>query len=161
MPKTLLKLSMAVAVIAVGLAGGELLLCLPPESTLAFLGPANATYRIRTDELDGLVVTNDLSFREPVSFGPKAPGTLRIVTIGDSYTFGWGVNYDETYGQAMRRALARDEGIGNVEIVNISRGGAGHTDYIMFARDYAFRLDPDLIVVGFLFGNNSVFGTSG
>ena len=78
---------------------------------------------------------------------PKAPGVIRIVTLGDSSTFGWGVDPEYTYQRLLEDRLA--DGTTEVEVLNL--GMPGHTTrhgMAMFDH-YARALDPDLVVLQF------------
>lgn len=61
------------------------------------------------------VSTNADRLRGP-AIGPKAPGTTRIVALGDSVTHGWGVTYEEAY-PARLEAVLRARGHA-VEVIN-------------------------------------------
>ena len=81
-----------------------------------------------------------------VEVGPKRPGEQRILAIGDSFTFGHGVQDDETYPAVLERRL-RGRGY-DVRAQNAGVPGYS-TDqaYTYFVRDGA-RLAPDLVLVG-------------
>ncbi len=78
-------------------------------------------------------------------FTPKPPGVTRIVTLGDSSTFGWGVGPDYTFQELLAGRL-RHRG---VEVFNLgmpghtSRHGRGVLEH------YALDLEPDLMIISF------------
>ena len=80
-------------------------------------------------------------------FAPKAADVGRVVTLGDSSTFGWGVDGAYTYQRLLERRL--NGGPDNVEVFNL--GISGHTSrhgravFDHYARD----LDPDLLIISF------------
>ena len=80
-------------------------------------------------------------------FSPKGPGVARIVTLGDSSTFGWGVDDSYTYQRLLESRL--DGGPGTVEVFNL--GISGHTSHHGRAvfDHYARGLEPDLLIIGF------------
>lgn len=51
------------------------------------------------------MTTNARGFRGPVLARAKPAGALRVVAVGNSSTFGWGVNDDETYPAQLEHAL--------------------------------------------------------
>ena len=69
--------------------------------------------------MDKAVRTNAQGFRGP----ELREGTRRIVGIGDSVMFGWGVDDAETYMRRLERELATD--YPDVEVVNTAVPGSG------------------------------------
>ena len=74
---------------------------------------------------------------------------LRIMTLGCSTTFGWGVADSETYPARLQHYLT-EAGYGNVEVVN-----AGQPGYTSFQGDWLWDalLDdykPDVVLVGYI-----------
>jgi lysophospholipase L1-like esterase len=98
----------------------------------------NVTFRINSNA-DG--------FRTH-EFTAKKPGTLRIVTLGDSSTFGWGVDPDYTFQNLLEKRLIQSLGR-EVEVFNL--GVSGHTTRhgLGVLRHYAWKLNPDLLIVSF------------
>ena len=75
--------------------------------------------------------------------------TLRIMTLGCSTTFGWGVADSETYPARLQHYLTQ-AGYGNVEVVN-----AGQPGYTSFQGDWLWDslLDdykPDVVLIGYI-----------
>lgn len=86
-------------------------------------------------------------FRGPELERAKTPGTLRIATLGDSSTFGFGVHYDECWAGRLARELQErgvraevlDAGvIGSTARMGLERWRAG-------VRDFA----PDVVVLAY------------
>jgi hypothetical protein len=76
----------------------------------------------------------------------KQDGELRILLLGDSITFGWGVAADETYGRKLESLLESRLGR-RVRTVNAGVGGSNTVqEYALFKRDVA-AIDPDLVVL--------------
>lgn len=117
------------------------------------LNPRNLDSRMNCDEFDVLVQTNSQGLREPDYVEPRHAGTYRILVVGDSMTFGWGVEYEESYAQVAERAL-RGQLDRPVEIVNLGKAGMSPVDYLRTIQRCAGQLEPDMIVVGFLVGND-------
>jgi lysophospholipase L1-like esterase len=84
-------------------------------------------------------------------FGPKPPGTIRIVCIGDSSTFGWGVDDEYTYPALLEARLTKPGGP-PVEVFNLGIPGFTSRHGLGVLRHYALELDADFFV--FSFGAN-------
>ena len=97
----------------------------------------NVTFRI-TSNRDG--------FRTR-EFTPKKPGAFRIVTLGDSTTFGWGVDPEYTWQHLLEKRLARD--LAGVEVFNLGLPGFTTRHGLGLLRHYALELEPDLLILGF------------
>ncbi|MEC8893596.1 MAG: hypothetical protein VX901_09760, partial [Candidatus Poribacteria bacterium] len=50
----------------------------------------------------------------------KQEDTFRIVALGDSITFGWGVELNETYIKQLETTLKKRDSHKNYEVINIS-----------------------------------------
>lgn len=107
-----------------------------------------------TEEFRSHVRTNDQGLREANHIEQRHPGVIRVIAVGDSFTFGWGVGDRETYPYQTSRILRDRYGRQDVEVVNLGRSGTGLVDYLRFVVHYAARLNPDVVVVGFLPGND-------
>lgn len=86
--------------------------------------------------------------------GPKPAGAVRVAAVGDSYTFGYGVEEPETYPRALEREMARRVPR-PVEVINLGVGGYGTVQELVWLSEHLDRgLDPDLVVLGFYMGND-------
>ncbi|MFM6131786.1 MAG: SGNH/GDSL hydrolase family protein [Sphaerospermopsis kisseleviana] len=99
---------------------------------------------------------NSRGYRGPREFGPKPAGVVRVLCVGDSFTWGIGVGDDETWPALLEKnLLSRGR---RVEVVN---AGSPAT-----ATDYALRLfeldgpllEPEIVVLGFY--HNDVQGNN-
>jgi hypothetical protein len=88
---------------------------------------------------------NSLRFRGR-EFGPKPPGVLRVMVLGDSFTEGQGVKEADTYPAVLQQLLDAEEP-GRWEVLNCGRRAADFpTLHKMFEKILPF--DPDLVVYG-------------
>lgn len=93
------------------------------------------------------VEVNERGYRGKPVAEPKPPGTLRVVALGDSHTFGWGVRDEETFVRLLEgglRALAPDK---IVEAVNLGTPGANAVQEVRLFETRGLALEPDLVVV--------------
>jgi len=94
---------------------------------------------------------NALGFRDRERSIDKPTGTFRIVAIGDSVTFGWGVPVEQRFTDVMERQLNQQaRGGRRIEVINLSVPGYEAVEQGYLFRDVALRLDPDLIVFFFV-----------
>lgn len=98
-------------------------------------------YSSKWDGFSVAYETNAEGFREkkPV----HAPKTRkRVLAVGDSFTFGWGVEEHERFTNEAEKILGPD-----YEIYNISVPGWGFDQIYLAYKEYAARLGPDLVLV--------------
>ncbi len=91
--------------------------------------------------------TNALGFRGP-EVGRKEPGEFRVLSLGESSTFGAQVGAEETYSHLLQQALPR---INEKNVSVINAGSHGYTIVQGFALLH-FRgldLDPDAVLLYF------------
>ena len=88
--------------------------------------------------------TNSVGFRGPEWDTEKAAATYRIVLIGDSHAFGFGVPYKESVGEVLADILG-DLGSRQVQVLNFGVNGYNSQQEFAVFQQYAFRFDPDLI----------------
>ncbi len=95
------------------------------------------------------VSTDAQGLRAPVHEQEKPEGVFRVLLLGCSTTFGWGVDDDRTF-PAQLEALARAEGHEKIEVIN--GGQPGYTSFqgVWFWDEIARHYDPDLVVLGYV-----------
>lgn len=79
----------------------------------------------------------------------KAPGVYRILCLGDSSTFGWGVNDEETYPAQLETLLNEELPDRKFEVLNAGATAYSSRDYLDYLKKKGLRADPDLVIVGF------------
>jgi lysophospholipase L1-like esterase len=85
-------------------------------------------------------------FRGPRAARPKNAGTLRLAVLGDSVTFGYGVNDADTFPTLLAARLA---GARPVEVLNLGVSGYNpYTEAALFA-DLGPAFTPDVVLVQF------------
>ena len=89
------------------------------------------------------VQSNAQGFRGNVDFDPLET-RKKIILIGDSFTFGSGVKFEETYGALI------DSSLSHAVVYNLAMTGFGMDQMLMSLRHQALPLNPQLIIVGFV-----------
>ena len=74
----------------------------------------------------------------------KPPGTLRILTFGDSFTFGEEVSDDETWTYFLEKLLPGSE------VINFGVHGYGHDQMLLYLREEGIKYHPDIVILGFV-----------
>ena len=93
------------------------------------------------------VVTNSHGHRDTEIPAARPPGTRRVAVLGDSVSFGHGVDGEEAWPQQLEARL-RARGGGPVDVINTAVPGNGPFQEYHDARR-ALALDPDLFVLQF------------
>ena len=117
----------------------------------------NIIYRFQPDIyvkfMEQFVTINADGFRGPVVEEAKPEGTVRIIGIGDSQMFGWGVKDDEPYLSRMQTLLSEDAPECRWEAVNTAVPGYNTVMELETLKVYGLAYAPDYVVVGFI-GND-------
>lgn len=92
---------------------------------------------------------NSLGYRDLERTLEKPAGVRRLVVLGDSFTWGAGVDFDDAYPQRLERALSRREGR-PVEAVSLALPGFKTVDELAVLEKQGFGYAPDLVLVGFV-----------
>jgi lysophospholipase L1-like esterase len=109
-----------------------------PGARATVLWPPELAYRVHV---------NALGLRGPEIERTPPPGRTRILALGDSMTFGYYLEEDETWParlEALLRARGRD-----VEVVNGGSGGWSIASETLFLEERALALEPDHVIVAF------------
>jgi len=110
-----------------------------------------------------LVQTNEDNLRGPLVSTSKPSKTFRIVTVGDSFTFGHGVPFEGTWTYQLERivdgALAACGSGWRCDSVNAGVNGYDTRDAYVYLRKKALKYRPDLVLYGF-FINDVLMGPS-
>ena len=75
----------------------------------------------------------------------KPPGTKRIILLGDSITFGNGVDLNDSYAEMLRNKFSQSNQ--KVEVINLGIPGYGiNNEYVRFI-DEGIKYDPDIVII--------------
>ncbi|MFA5147122.1 MAG: GDSL-type esterase/lipase family protein [Candidatus Omnitrophota bacterium] len=83
----------------------------------------------------------------------KESGTYRIVALGDSYMFGWGVNLEDSYPKRLERILNGKYPGRKFEVINVSVYGYNTAQEFELLKREGMKYDPDLVILGFFFND--------
>jgi len=89
--------------------------------------------------------TNSRGFRGKKNFAyAKDKDKLRILILGDSFTFGDGVSDHETYAYHLQEMLP------HAEIINLGVHGYGHDQMLILLKEEGIKYRPDIVLLGFV-----------
>ncbi len=118
-------------------------LIMPPSWQKRDLEKANGIYAYVWQTALHVNDANQMRRREP--FPPRDPNRFRIMVVGDSFTYGDGIDAFWTYPEQLERSLARDF---RVEVLNLGVDGYASEDVLNVVRRFLPELKPDLVVYG-------------
>ena len=102
------------------------------------------------------VVTNSEGMRDRERPRARPPGTRRIVVLGDSFTFGYGVEGDALWTAVLERLLPA-----GTEVLNFGVGGYSTQDEAAVLEHKALGFDPDLVLVAYTLNDPDIEPDSG
>ena len=74
----------------------------------------------------------------------KPEGIKRIVVLGDSYTWGLGVEANERFTEVLD-----DELLKNIQVINMGVSGYGNDQELLLLKNEGLKYRPDLVLVAF------------
>jgi lysophospholipase L1-like esterase len=118
----------------------------PKKEGLIFEPNSKANYK--TNEFTYTAFINSLGLRDneiDIEKGDK----YRVLCFGDSWTFGWGVDLENSWPKKLEDYL-KVKGLKNIEVINCGQGGQYTTTYKKYMEKAIPLLKPDLVLVGVL-----------
>ena len=92
---------------------------------------------------------NSQGTRGPEFQMEKPANTIRILSLGDSRTFGWGLSDAETYSRRLEQSLQNCVGPGKkVEVINAGVNAWSYSQMLVYFRDFGLRYQPDFVILG-------------
>jgi hypothetical protein len=118
-----------------------------------FYEPKAESILIENPEWLGYSVTNTMnkdSLNERFNYDLVKDGkTYRIITLGDSWTYGWYVNTNENYSEVLEDELNKDLYCGNIsnfEVINLGVGGYDIEYALNRFIKRGVKYKPDLVI---------------
>lgn len=85
--------------------------------------------------------------------GPEFPvekpaDTIRILSLGDSRTFGWGLTENETYSGQLQQLLQEQAGkTKKVEVINAGVNAWSYMQMLVYFREEGIKFNPDYVIL--------------
>ena len=97
--------------------------------------------RVITSDFDVVYSINSKGIRDKEIPFQKPAREFRIIALGESTVFGWGINYGQRFTDIMEQSLK------HVEVINMGVGGFGIDQSLLQLKKGGFRYNPDLVVL--------------
>jgi len=94
------------------------------------------------------VTTNSHGLRDVEIPYEKPPGQRRVLSVGDSFAFGYGVELDECFAKVAQRELGQ-----GWQVINAGVPSWGTCDELDFLQLEGFRYEPDVVVLCFFWND--------
>jgi lysophospholipase L1-like esterase len=79
---------------------------------------------------------------------PKPSNVVRILCLGDSVTFGWGLSEEETYSKILEGRLQQEiKDDRRIEVINAGVNAWSYPQLSIYLREYGLRFQPDYVVL--------------
>ena len=99
------------------------------------------------------VSTNSHGWRDVEHTLAKPEGVFRILVLGDSFMEGDAVSDEDTFARQLE-TVARQDGLENVDVINMSVSGYGTLQSYLAYVEEGMSYSPDLVLLGFFNGND-------
>lgn len=125
------------------------------DAELGWRNRCNASATIALGAGEYRVTLNSRGERGPERALEKRPGVKRVLVLGDSTAWGWGVDDAQTWTRLVERELGSA-----VELVNLAVPGYGTDQELWVLEREAPRHQPDLVLLGFVHNDTLYNGKS-
>lgn len=108
---------------------------------------ANHRQTLQSREYSIEWASNAQGVRADRDFGPKPPGVVRVLCVGDSFTEGAQVPYRDTWPAALEACCNEHLGMGRVEVIDAGFPGFSTVNEARWLAKFGARFEPDLVLV--------------
>lgn len=99
------------------------------------------------------VTINSKGLRDAEYDYPRKAGVKRILALGDSITFGWGVKVEDTYAKVLERALNAGAASPKYEVLNCGVGNYTASRILGLYEHELHKYRPDVVSLAFFINN--------
>jgi len=127
-----------------------------PDEKLGYRLVPNYEMEYKKSEFNTLIKINSQGLRDYKHQKHKKSSSYRILVMGDSFTFGLGVNSEETYTKVLETLLNQNldgKTQKQYEVINAGIDGYGTEQEYFYLEELGNQYRPDLVIVG-LYAND-------
>jgi len=139
-------LLVASVAVALALAEGAVRLLGLAEARPSGYAPVNTRRR-------GMAPTNARGYRDDERALEKRPGVRRLLSLGDSFAWGAGIEWEDTYAQRLARSLPRRRSE-PWEVVQLALPGMTTVDEASQLHEEGLAYAPDVVVLGYVLNDS-------
>jgi hypothetical protein len=96
---------------------------------------------------------NSRGYRDEERTLAKPPGVRRVVSLGDSFAWGVGVEFDDIYAQRVERTLARRQQV-PWQVVSLALPGMNSVGEAAQLATEGMAYDPDVVSLGYVLNDS-------
>jgi hypothetical protein len=89
--------------------------------------------------------TNSRGLRDIEYLTPKPKGVKRVLMLGDSFTLGWGVPFEDTFSKQLERLIFYR--FSGYQVVNMGTGNYNSSMEVELFKQKGLALEPDIVVL--------------
>jgi len=109
---------------------------------------ANTTAPLDRGKMIGFIANSD-HMRNPDVPVERGPNDFRVLCLGDSLTFGWGVRYEEAYPTLLAELLREARPGREIHVMNAACSGYTAYQGLEMLRRRGLKYRPDLVMIWF------------
>lgn len=128
-----------------------------PDPDLGYRLTPNYIGQAKSYEYNHEIRINSIALRDEEYKVIKPEGIYRILILGDSFVFNYGIQYGLGFDALLEKYLNQnnvDSKYSGFEVINASIGGYEPYDELKYYRKFLKQLTPDLVIMGFYEGND-------
>lgn len=117
------------------------------DPIFGYLHKSNVTTQYLMDDRFFQIHINQQGLRQPNDIVEKSPDEFRILFLGDSTLFGWGVNYEDTFFAHLQKRVKVAFPDKKITLLNAGHGGWGEQQMVAFFELRGINFSPDMVVL--------------
>lgn len=109
---------------------------------LGYVHPKSVSYELGANRVE----LNSHGLRDEEVLYAKEPDERRVLVLGDSVTFGWGVNQGKTFSDRMEPLLSAETG-NKWQVINAGVNGYNSEQEATYLRIEGMQYSPDIVIL--------------